>query len=68
MSIDFLGRVIGSQGQGVERVVDARGVERGIAFRRGGLVELREVEASRLLCGGLCVLGRSTGVLVFFCC
>lgn len=58
MAVD-LGRVLIRQAQGVQRVINTRGVERGALLRRRrAIVQLRQVQAARLL-------GRLLGVGAF---
>ena len=67
MAVDLLGIRICGKGQGVEGVVDVRGVEGRRGFvGHGRLVELGKVEAPRLLDGSLSVLRSDAGVLLFF--
>ena len=65
MSVDLVRRVGGGEGEGVEGVVDAGGVEGRVGFRggRGGLVvEGGEVEPFGLFDGRFAILGRGAGV------
>lgn len=67
MPVDFLGRVVGGEGEGVERIVDTCGIERGIGVgNRRPVFERGEVEASGFLDGSFAVLGCGGRILFFF--
>ena len=66
MAVDLLARCGGREREGVERVVDARGVEGGVGRRWGGRgVELGEVEPARLFRGGFAVFWGGAGGCFF---
>ena len=65
VAVDFFGGVGRCEGEGVEGVVDAGGVEGRVGGRGGGRVELGEVEAAGFFDGGFGVFGGGAGVFFF---
>ena len=67
MAVDFVAGVGGGEGEGIEGVVDAGGVEGGGGGRgrRGGGVELGEVEGAGFFRGRFTVFGEGAGILFF---